>query len=274
MKRRRGIPDPHHLYSAAVQSVDADLAFFRRVYRRRHGEPFRLLREDFCGTALLARQWVKRGRDHHAWGVDLHAPTLAWGNRHYDRPMGSSRSRLHLIRSDVRAIRRPPVDVVAALNFSYSVFKTRDDLGGYFRQVRRSLRPGGLFVLDAWGGTDSMCKDEEKRRIPAEQTFDGVKLPAFTYVWEQASFNPIDHHIVCHIHFKLPGGKTLKRAFSYDWRLWTLAELDELLLAAGFRTTAVYVEGWDQAADEADGIFRRTRSFDNAGAWIAYIVAS
>jgi SAM-dependent methyltransferase len=271
-KRRAATPDRFHLYSTAVQSVDADIAFFRRIYRKRHGRPFRLLREDFCGTALLARCFVKRSPEHRAWGVDLDAPTLAWGDEHYDRPMGRSRARLELVRADVRSIVRPKVDVVAALNFSYSVFKTRTDLAHYFRQVRRSLRAGGLFVCDAWGGTDSLCEDEDRRHIPAEKSFDGVKLPAFTYVWEQARFNPIDHHILCHIHFELRGGKKIRRAFSYDWRMWTLTELRELMIEAGFRATDVYVEGWDDEADESDGIFRRTRGFDNAGAWIAYVV--
>lgn len=275
-KNERGkerVTDPFYLYSAAVQSVDVDLDFFRKVYRKTHdGRPFRLLREDFCGTALLAREFARRKTEHRAWGVDLDRPTLDWGDAHYDDVMGDTRSRLELVCDDVRKVTRPKVEVVAALNFSYSVFKTRAELGGYFREVRRSLLPGGMFIIDAWGGSDSYYEDQEKRPIPSEKTFDGKRVPAFTYVWDQARFNPVDHHISCHIHFKLPGGKRLKRAFTYDWRLWTLAELQELMLEGGFRATEVHAEGWDDKADEPDGKFRRKRYFENEGAWVVYVV--
>ncbi|MDM7913964.1 MAG: hypothetical protein QUU85_01675 [Candidatus Eisenbacteria bacterium] len=101
---------------------------------------------------------------------------------------------------------------------------------------------------------------------------DGTKVPGFTYVWEQASFNPIDHHIRCYIHFRFPDGRKMERAFRYDWRFWTLPELQEILLEAGFRSAEVYLEGWDDEADEADGIYRRRKSFEEMAGWVAYVV--
>jgi SAM-dependent methyltransferase len=272
-KNKARARDRHYLYSAAVQSVDADLQFFGRVYQKKNARRFKTLREDFCGTAVLAREFVKRKPGNRAWGVDLDRPTLDWGDTHYDEAMGESRSRLELICDDVQKIERPRVDLVAALNFSYSVFKTRAELGSYFRKVRRSVRPGGVFVLDAWGGTETMTEDRDKRRIDAERAFDGTKVPAFTYFWDQAKFNPINHHSICHIHFKLADGTKLKRAFSYDWRLWTLPELVELLAEAGFASTVIYGEGWDKKNDEADGVFRKKTYFENEGAWVVYLVA-
>jgi cyclopropane fatty-acyl-phospholipid synthase-like methyltransferase len=272
-KKRRGRPPHrHYLYTASVQSVEADLKFFRRIYKKKHGEAFRRLREDFCGTAVLACDWVRRAADHEAWGIDLHRETLDWGLEHYAPRLGRGVDRLHLLCRDVRQVTRPKVDVVAALNFSYSVFKTRDELRGYFTQVRRSLDDGGVFVLDAWGGSEAMCEDREKRTIDAEKAFDGTKIPSFTYIWEQARFNPVDHQIACHIHFRLRDGTKIKRAFSYDWRMWTLPEMQELLREAGFASTEVYVEGWDEEADEADGIFRRRSYFENQAGWIAYVI--
>jgi len=274
-KRRKKRSAPlhrHYLYSAAVQSVEADLKFFRRVYKRNHGKLFRRFREDFCGTAVLACDWVRRGAKHEAWGIDLDRKTLDWGRKRYVPRLGEGASRLHLLCEDVCQVTEPKVDLIAALNFSYSVFKTREGLVGYFRQVRRSLAEGGVFVLDAWGGTEAMCEEVDKRKIEAETAFDGTKVPAFTYVWEQARFNPIDHEILCHIHFRLPDGTKLKRAFSYDWRLWTLPEMCELLAEAGFDSSEVYTEGWDDDEDEADGVFRRRTYFENQEGWVAYVV--
>jgi SAM-dependent methyltransferase len=272
-KQKLEIPDRHLLYSASVQSPDIDLDFFERVYKRTRGERFQSFREDFCGTAALACEWVKRRKKNVAWGVDLDGPTLDWGREHNVTKLGKDAERLTLLQADVMEITEPQVDVVCAQNFSYSVFKTRQDLGAYFGQVRRSLGPNGLFILDAYGGTDAIHEDEETRRIEATRAFDGTKVPSFTYSWHQASFNPVDHHTVCHIHFKVRG-KKLKRAFTYDWRLWTLPELRELLLEAGFGRADVYVEGWDEKADETDGVFRRRARFENMSGWVAYVVGT
>jgi SAM-dependent methyltransferase len=274
-KRTKGrdvVRDRHLLYSAAVQSVDADLDFFQRVFRRTRGRPFRTLREDFCGTAALACEWARRRPDHRAWGVDLDRATLDWARERYLPVLGKGASRVQLVCGDVLETSGPRVDVVAALNFSYAVFKSRDKLRQYLRGVRGSLHANGIFFMDVFGGTEAICEDVEHRKIEKSTAFDGTEIPPFRYTWEQARFNPIDHHIVCYIHFKLRDGTKLKRAFSYDWRLWTLPELREILLEAGFASVEVYVEGWDDDADDTDGIFRRRTRFENQSGWVAYVV--
>jgi SAM-dependent methyltransferase len=274
-RNRHGRPpvrDKHLLYTAAVQCVDADLDFLQRVYSRKHGQRFVRLKEDFCGTAAMACEFVRRSARHEAWGVDLDSRTLDWSRRRYVPRLGAGAGRLHLICDDVRAVTRPKVHVIAAQNFSYAVFKTRDELRRYFRQARRSLAPGGMFFLDVLGGSETTGELKERRRIAASRAWDGTRIPPFTYVWEQQRFNPIDHRLLCRIHFKLSDGTALKRAFTYDWRLWTLPELRELMIEAGFGATEVYAEGWDDEADEADGVFRLRTSFENQEGWVAYVV--
>ena len=125
-----------------------------------------------------------------------------------------------------------------------------------------------MLVLDIFGGWESHALEIEEKEVEPEER----DLEDFTYIWEQARFNPITHHILCYIHFKLADGKHLKRAFTYDWRLWSLPEMQELLLEAGFESTEVYVEGWDEDEDETDGIFRRRKRFENQSGWVAYVV--
>jgi len=266
------VRDRHLLYSASVQSAEADLDFFQRVYKRKRGKSFTTLREDFCGTALLACEFVKRNRRNRAIGIDLDRPTLDWGRKRYVPVLGKHADRLNLVEGDVLDPGHPKADVVAALNFSYNVFKTRDPLRDYFRAVRKAMVPGGIFFLDAFGGTGAMEEDEEDRKIPSSTAFDGTRVPKFTYVWEQAAFNPVNHDILCHIHFKLGDGTRIRRAFTYDWRFWTLPELQEVLIEAGFKATEVYVEGWDDEDDDTDGIFRRRKRFENQTGWVAYVV--
>jgi cyclopropane fatty-acyl-phospholipid synthase-like methyltransferase len=271
---RKETLDRHLLYSAAVQSPEVDLDFFERVYKKTNGTTFRTLREDFCGTAVLACEWVKRREANRALGVDLDEATLDWGRRRYFPVLGEAADRIELRCADVREVTEPEVEVVAAQNFSYSVFKTRDELRGYLTAVRRSLTDGGLIFMDLFGGTDAICEAVEKRRIDASTAFNGTRVPSFTYTWDQARFNPVDHATTCYIHFKLKSGKKLKRAFRYDWRLWTIPELRELLDEAGFSSSDVYVEGWDDEADDTDGVFRKRRYFENMSGWVAYVVGT
>jgi SAM-dependent methyltransferase len=263
--------DRHALYEASVQGVEQDLDLFERVFRSLRGREFHDLREDFCGTAQLACAWVMRGRDRRAWGVDLDPEPLAWARRHHFPSMRTAATRVTLLRRDVRAVTRPRVDAICAMNFSWWVFHERRELVRYFRTVRRSLRPGGLFFANAFGGTEAMETLVERRRIQVSNAADGTLLPAFAYEWEHAHFNPIDHRLRCHIHFKFRDGRRMRRAFSYDWRLWTLPEIREALAEAGFADCAFYIEGWDPKTGAGNGVYRRRVHFENQEGWLAVV---
>ena len=73
--------DKHILYERSVQSPDSDVDFIDRIYRKTYGEHARLLREDFCGTAALCCEWVRRRKQNESIGVDLDGPTLDWSRR-------------------------------------------------------------------------------------------------------------------------------------------------------------------------------------------------
>ncbi len=270
-KSRPVITDRHILYEGAVQEVEADLDFMKRVFRRRHKRPLRLIREDFCGTAKLTAEWISQHPDNRAIGVDFDQPTLDWGIRHHFAPLGDIRKRARLICDDVRAVSGPPVDAIAAFNFSYFIFKERDALRNYYRHARSCLKKGGMLFMDAFGGTQSMTTNHEYRDISGARMPDGTKIPKYVYEWEHRNFDVITNHILCHIHFELHDGTRIEKAFTYDWRLWTLPEMQELLLEAGFSKAEVYIHGW-QPDGEADSVFRLRKHYDNEEGWIAYVV--
>ena len=272
MARRAPAIDRLLLYGPAVQHVEHDLDALERIYRGLRRRAPLLLREDFCGTAGLACEWVRRGPRRRAWGLDLHAATLAWARRRRLPSLGRGVDRLTLIHADARRVTRPPVDLVMALNYSYWVFHRRSELRDYFRAAWRSLAPGGLLCLDAFGGTAATQTLVETRHVPASRGPDGARVPAFRYVWEQAAFNPVDHRLRCHIRFRLRDGRELRRAFTYDWRMWTLPEIRELLAEAGFRDSLVYLQDWDDEAHEPLGSYSRRDRFENQLSWLAYVV--
>lgn len=278
MKKRRleltaKTADPHILYERAVQSIPADLNFAERIFREHRRRELRTIREDFCGTAALAASFVRRHAANRAYGVDLDAPTLDWGlTHHVARLTDDQAARLTLLEANVLEAATPPVDLVLALNFSYSVFHERAALLAYFKAARAALNEKGLFLVDAFGGTESMIEFEEVRRMPAGETVEGDRLPGFVYVWQQAKFNIVDHRILCHIHFRFRDGSRLKRAYTYDWRVWTLPELRELMVEAGFRRADTYLHGWKAGTGRSDGVFRRRHAAENAESWLAYVV--
>lgn len=274
-KRNNGmVRDKHHLYECSVQSVEADLDFAEKVYRKRHGKTFRRLREDFCGTAALACSWIARRKKNEAIGVDLDGPTLAWARSHNVKKIGDAAERLTLIQDDVCRVTRPKVQVTMALNFSYWIFCTRKEMLRYFKAAYAGLEKDGILVLDLFGGSEAMVQTEEEREVEADTCFDGTRVGKFIYSWDQAKFNPINNDFVCHIHFRLKDGTRLKKAFSYTWRFWTLPELREILTEAGFKTLDVYTDDWDDEIDDTNGIYKRRRWFDNDGVWVGYLVAS
>jgi SAM-dependent methyltransferase len=254
--------DIHDLYERSVQAVDLEAAFLRDTYRALRGRDASSLREDFCGTASLACEWVRGGPERHSIGVDIEAAVLDWGRRNrVARLSRPARARIKLLQDDVRTVSTQPVDIVGAFNFSYYCFKTRDEMRGYFTRVRQALKPDGLFFLDTFGGPDA-----------SDITKERTKLDGFTYIWEQAEFEPVTSRILCHIHFKFPDGSKIQRAFTYDWRLWTLPELRELLGEAGFSKSRVFWEG-DDGEGGGNGEFTEHATGTADPAWIAYIVA-
>jgi hypothetical protein len=253
--------DKHWLYEESVQNAEVEVEFIDHVYAEAFGRKPLLLREDFCGTANLCTEWVKLDPTKSALGVDYDEPTLQWGREHNLARLGERADAVTLIQDDVRNVQDPKVDVLAATNFSWWGFKTRRELAGYLRNCHASLQPDGMMMMDCYGGPEAQVPQEEER----EQ--DG-----FDYVWDQDTFNPITNEITCYIDFSFNDGSRLKRAFSYDWRLWSLPETCDLLKECGFSRTVVYWEGTDEDG-EPDGDFQPSTEGDLAPAWVAYILA-
>ncbi len=272
-KKKKTPPDIHWLYEASVQNVDTDLDIGKRIFSKHRGRKPLTVREDFCGTAKLAARWVQRNKQHKAWGIDFHQPTLDWGMKYNVSELSEEqKNRLHLICGDVLEVDTPQVDMAFALNFSFCVFKQRETLRNYFKRVAKSLNDEGIFVMDIYGGTESvMAKSDDVREIPGFTTPEGLKISDFEYLWEQAEYNPITHETVCHIHFKVPGYGSINKAFTYDWRLWTLPEIQEVLLEAGFTKAEVYLHDFDEHG-ESDETFRRRTTYENVQGWVAYVV--
>ena len=260
--------DRHLLYQQSVQDVETEIDFVEQTWSELRHRPAVFLREDFCGTANTSCEWVRRDDDHNAVGIDLDREVLEWGRLNNLASLSQGQfERVELLHEDVLLAQPGLVDIILAMNFSYYLFLTRDDLREYFINALEGLVSDGVLMLDAYGGYEAPmvltepreCKDTEKRD--------------FTYIWEQAEFNPIDSCMTCHIHFEFPDESRIDKAFSYHWRLWTLPEIREILYEAGFMTVDIYWEGTDEANNEGNGIYTPSETGDADPGWVCYIVA-
>jgi SAM-dependent methyltransferase len=279
---------PHKLalYRAAVQCPEAEVAFLMRAfahYARRHtGRGSTLFRgqfrEDFAGTAAVACAWVAHDENHRALAIESHGPTIRWARARAAQELGARRTDLHLIHGDVLEVAPPlvpKVNIIAALNFSTFIYHTRDALRSYFRGARRNLRPGGLLVIDAYGGPGAMRPGIQRRTMAAPPRPPDIGLPRFEYQWEQRSYDAATARVDCRIHFKLPlkaGGRLVRNAFRYDWRLWTLPELVELMREAGFSQAEVWCAAAGQGRGRGQGRYRPVRHIGPCPDWVAYVI--
>ncbi len=255
--------DRHQLYEESVQNVEFEADFVRDTFKSIRGRDARSIREDFCGTANSSCEWVRRDENNTAVGVDLDAEVLEWGREHHVAKLKADQAaRVSLLKQNVLDVKTEPVDAVLAMNFSYWCFDTRALIREYFEKVRAALRDDGVFFLDAFGGYEAYEEMEEE----TEQ--DG-----FTYIWDQAEFDPMSGYMRTYIHFNFDDGSEMRKAFTYEWRLWSLPEIWELLEEAGFQKITVYAQGWDEEKEEETDEFYEVEKLDADAGWVVYITA-
>ncbi len=244
--------DKYDLYLRAVQDPPAMSDFLEGVYRDVNRRAPKTLREDFSGAFALTCDWASRAADRHGIAVDNDPAPLKYGTQHYlARLDQADRKRVKVLKAYVQSPKLPHADIVASLNFSYGIFKTRPELMKYLKQVRSKLNPNGLVVLDCLGGIEI-----------SPQMSSTTQLEGFVYTWEQEDFNPLTREAKFAIHFQPDGERVRKRVFTYDWRMWTPLELREILADVGFKRTYLYWQGYGRCESVPD----------NSQAWVAYVV--
>ena len=257
--------DKYDCYQQSVQEPEHEIDIFDQAFREAYNRKALKLREDFCGTFAVCCYWVESDSKRSAWGIDLCEETLQWGkNNNLNKLKEKDSRRVTVMEQDVRERSTPQVDVLAAQNFSFWIFKTREEVLEYFKVAYANLASEGVIVMDMMGGRDCYDSDLVDKRTIVK----GKK--GFKYHWEQAYFNPVNSHCKFYIHFKFADGSKMKKAFQYDWRFWTIPEVRELLMEAGFKDTVVYWE--EDTEDDEDATWSKVDEAPNDYSWLCYVV--
>ncbi len=252
--------DKYFYYKNSVQSPKEDIRFFKSVYKDFFKKKPRIFREDFCGSFYVSFHWVKDHPQNQAIVIDSDKDPLEYGKKNHLSQLNSSqKSRLKIVNKNVLRPHLPSAELITVSNFSYFTLKKRESLVQYFKNIKKALFRPGLFLIDAVGGPDCHGLSEEK-----------VEHDDFNYYWEQSTFDPISHYAQFYIHFKRKGERKQKKAFSYQWRIWSLPELQDALRSAGFSKIHIYWEQTDKNG-EGSGQFKKSKKGDICDTWIAYL---
>jgi hypothetical protein len=222
--------DKYCLYTEAVQDPEADVRFFATLYEQENGKPPVLVREDFCGTAVISCEWVQSREMARAICVDFDPEPLQWCREHLLPQMAPDEARrLELIHADVLEVETSPVDVILAPNTSICLLRQRSELIEYLSNCYTALNPGGIMVLDLYAGPEAQITG-----------VDRLECDGFVCLWEQSSFDGSTNEAKNTITFLFPDGSRVADAFEYTMRMWSPAELSDALRDAGFHRTRVY----------------------------------
>lgn len=258
------LADKFDCYQQSVQEPDHEVDVFDQVYREAYQSRPVTLREDFCGTFAVSCEWAKSAKDRQAVGIDICRDTLQWGiENNLGKLKPGVAERVTVREEDVRTSNTPPVDVLAAQNFSFWIFKTREEVVSYFRIALENLNAKGVMMIDMMGGKECYASDVTDKRTIVK----GKK--GFKYHWEQAYFNPVNADCSFFIHFKFGDGSRIEKAFEYHWRFWTIPEVREMLAEAGFSSSLVY---WDVADEDEDADWQAVDEAPNDDSWLCYVV--
>lgn len=203
-----------------------------RFLHAAHGKKPLSLREDFAGPAGLAAEWAGQSPAHTALAVDI------------DRePLSHAPASARLKKKVADALRcRDRADIIALFNFAAGEIHDRRRLVAYFKVLRASLKKGGIAALDIYGGSNAFAPGSLSTfaRIPGGRQ-------RVRYTWQQVAADPDTGMVENHLHFSI-GRQKWPSAFIYKWRLWSIPELRDALLEAGFST----VETYDRLGDAVD----------------------
>lgn len=258
------------LYQMAVQHPLSEAFFLARAYEECNDfQQASVLREDFCGSAAVSLAWVLTDPDRKAIAIDNDPDTIAYARRQIDDQPDDTGQHVHLLCKDVLDVAPPqvlPAHIIASLNFSTLIFHDDASLLGYLKRCYDNLTPGGIFVMDLFGGEGAKTVSTQTRELDMDED------ETVTYQWEQRSYDRLTQRIDCRIHFVMPDGTERRDAFVYDWRLWEVPELLAILRQAGFARREIWSDTLD-ADGMSDGYYQPTDSIPDRRDWVIYLIA-
>ncbi len=223
--------DKYDYYQRAVQAPSNTCDLLLEIYQTKNPKRMpRIIREDFAGTFANSQAWVKKSPHNVAIAVDYDSGPLEYGEKRAAQGLtDEEQQRLTVYEADVRYSKFPPADMIYAFNYSTGYLLNRPLLKDYLKKCLGKLRRHGVVVIDCLIDVEDPARRERKAE-------------GFTYVWHRQAFDTLTRHARFAIHFQLPGEPPHLDQFVYDWRMWTPAEINDLMVEVGFAEIIFYCD--------------------------------
>lgn len=242
------MPSAFFLYESCVQNPELAVKLLRGI----HADSPRILAEDFCGTAALSRAWARAIPDARAIAADIDPAPLKRAKSEIAKSRPAIGKRVRILRANVLTsapLAKLRADVLFVGNFSIGEIHDRATLVRYLARSRNRLLPSGVFVCDIYAGESAFREGTTQRE---HILAGGTRVK---YTWEQRTADPFTGLVENALHFRVFKGselvQDLRDAFVYHWRLWSIPELRDAMLEAGFDRVDVYAQLPD--AEDSDG---------------------
>jgi hypothetical protein len=233
----------YQLYQSAVQNVKKEVEFFRKIYRLIYNKVPHSFREDFCGTGLLANEWVKNSVENIAVGIDIDQEALEYGNNN-----NTSTDRVSLLNHNVLTEydETQKFDVICSLNYSHFLLTKRSEIKKYFENVFKNISKG-IFIIDLFGGS----------HIYEDHSYDKGDYYRFC----GKAINIVNNQTECSLNFKIKKNK-YKPLFNFMFRVYSIIELRELLEEIGFKKSKLFLK---EINDDEDDDYNEYKEVDING---------
>lgn len=282
------------MYRWAVQDPETHAIVLRLMHHQmnagsRNPPTATTLREDFAGTSADATAWIALDPaasrpdlpPRRAVAIDLDAPTLGWARERAKRLLGPRHENLTFMHDDVLHVGPPrvaPADITSALNFSVLYLTDAGTLGAYLESARRGLAPGGILVMNLFGGQAALSPGTTTTRVtPRPRLPVETPIEPFDYHWIVRSFDLQTRRFSAAIRFSHPAdtGADDGDAFTYDWRVWTPEELIQTCRQAGFEVAQLWRHTHNGSGAPGGAFLGPVApgSVERLDSWTGYIVA-
>lgn len=216
------------------RDIKAETDFLEEAFKSYSLVRVRRVLDVGCGTGLHAIELARRG--YEVVGVDL-SPQMV----EIARSKAKGLSGVSFVQADARSLEfAEEFDAAIAMYGVISYFVSDEDLLGFLRSVRRSLKPGSVFVFDTWN-----LIGVHGKRVYYETPFasfrkSGSMLAVKEEQWrvdfvEQVADAEIDWSII-----DLAKGSVDVFSHKLKLRLFTVRELVHVLRETGFELCKVY----------------------------------
>ena len=213
----------HDFYQKSVQSVKVENEFFKKIFRMIYNKLPYTLREDFCGTGLLASSWTNSSVENYSVGIDIDQEALDYG-----KEKNVTTDRVRLINHNVlkEFDKNEKFDIICSLNYSHFLLTKRTELKTYFKNVFNNISRG-ILILDFFGGS----------HVYENHSFNKMEF----YQFSGKAINIMNSISKCSLNYKIKKNK-FKTMFTYEFRVYTIIEMREALEEVGFTKFKIYIK--------------------------------